>query len=166
MMFASAKMGLQDKRLLIPSLLTVFINFFFAIILMLQAKDKVQGDAQGFTAGLSQAPHELMRHGQAAGMAGLTSLNGAMDQGGFGAMGALINWDTGTLVFCIGVVWWLTDKFLEGVTTALVYSHLTEGAGSGKFSTACQAVLASLPAIFMLGMATLIAKKLCAWMKN
>ena len=62
--------------------------------------------------------------------------------------------------------WWLTNRFLEGVTTALVYSHLTEGAGSGKFSVACQAVFASLPAIVVLGIVTFIAKKFAGWMRT
>ena len=33
MIMASVRMGLEDKRLLIPSLITVFNNFFFAILI-------------------------------------------------------------------------------------------------------------------------------------
>src|SRR4030095_3809104 len=62
--------------------------------------------------------------------------------------------------------WWLTNRFLEGVTTALVYSHLTEGKGSGTFSQACGAVFQSFPAIIVLGLVTLIAKRIAGWLRN
>jgi hypothetical protein len=70
------------------------------------------------------------------------------------------------LATCIFAVWWMTNRFLEGVTTALVYSHLTEGAGSGRFSVACQAVFSSLPAIVTLGIVTFFAKKIAGWMRE
>lgn len=151
--------------MLLPSILTVFTNFFFGILLLLQAR-QIGGSAQGIASGLAQAPNELLRHGQAGAMAGLTSVNGPMDQGGFGAMAGVLTNDTSITIACIVAVWWLTNRFLEGVTTALVYSHLTEGPGSGKFSTACKAVLTSLPAIVVLGLVTLIAKKIASWMRN
>ena len=166
MIWASIKMGWQDKRLLLPSVLTVFTNFFFAIVLMLQAKQKIGTAGAGMANQLAQAPHELVRHAQAGDMMGMTALNGSMDQSGFQAMGGIMNSETAMMATFIVAVWWLTNRFLEGVTTALVYSHLTEGAGSGKFSTACQAVLTSLPAIVILGMVTLIAKKLAGWMRD
>jgi hypothetical protein len=55
---------------------------------------------------------------------------------------------------------------LEGVTTALVYGHLTQGANSIKFSEAVSAVMQSIPAIIMLGMVTLLAKKLAGFLRN
>ena len=163
MIKASIKMGWKDKRLLLPSVLTVFINFFFAIILMIQAKEKVGGAGAGMAA-LTHSPQAMMRHSQT--VMNMGGLNGSMDQGGFNAMSGLFTSDTALLAMCIISVWWLIDKFMEGVTTALVYSHLTDGPGSGKFSTACMAVFASLPAIVCLGLVTLIAKKLAGWMRD
>lgn len=168
MIYASIKMGLQDKRLLLPSVLTVFTNFFFAIVLMLEAKQKMAGGGAGMANQLAAAPGQLLNHARHGGgeMLAMSGLNGSMDQSGFNALGGLMGSETTFLVTCIISVWWLTNRFLEGVTTALVYSHLTEGPGSGKFSTACQAVLTSLPAIVMLGAVTFLAKKLAGWMRD
>lgn len=162
MIWASIKMGWQDKRLLLPSVLTVFTNFFFAIILLLQAKQKIGGGAGE----IASSAHNLLKHSQPGDLVSMTALNGPMDQSGFAAMSGAVSSDAVMLVTCIVSVWWLTNRFLEGVTTALVYSHLTEGAGSGKFSIACQAVLSSLPAIVTLGLVTLIAKRIAGWMRN
>jgi hypothetical protein len=162
-------MGWQDKRLLLPSILTVFTNFFFIAILALQAKKQFASQAGGMVNTLSSAPHQLLEHAKAGDMVSMVGgLNGPVDQSGFNAMGILnsLTSDTAILGACIVSVWWLTNRFLEGVTTALVYSHLTEGRGSGKFSTACQAVLASLPAIVILGLVTMIAKKVAGFMRN
>ncbi|CAN5707357.1 hypothetical protein BH10CYA1_BH10CYA1_06030 [soil metagenome] len=166
MIYASIKMGWQDKRLLLPSVLTVFTNFFFAIVLMIEAKQKLGGTGAGVAHQLAAAPHELMNQAKHGEMLAMSGLNGSMDQSGFNALGSIMGSETTFLVTCIVSVWWLTNRFLEGVTTALVYSHLTEGPGSGKFSTACQAVLTSLPAIVMLGAVTLVAKKLAGWMRD
>jgi hypothetical protein len=70
------------------------------------------------------------------------------------------------LLALIGMAGWLINRILEGITTALVYSHLTEGKGSGKFSSAVQAVFASLPAIVMLGIVTWLARRLATFMKD
>lgn len=166
MIYASIKMGWQDKRLLLPSVLTVFTNFFFAIVLMIEAKQKMGGTGAGVASQLAAAPHELLNHAKHGEMLAMSGINGSMDQSGFNALGSIMGSETTFLVTCIVSVWWLTNRFLEGVTTALVYSHLTEGPGSGKFSTACQAVLTSLPAIVMLGTVTLVAKKLAGWMRD
>lgn len=169
MIYASILMGCQDKRLLLPSVLTVFTNFFFAIVLMVEAKQRMGGAAPGVASQLAGAPGQLLQHAKHGEMMATMGLNGTMDQSGFNAMSGITGMmgsETTFLVTCIISVWWLTNRFLEGVTTALVYSHLTEGAGSGKFSTACQAVLTSLPAIVMLGAVTLVAKKLAGWMRN
>ncbi len=168
MIWASIKMGWQDKRLLIPSLLTVFLNFIFAILLIVQAKTKV-GTATA--SNLSETGHNLMRGANHGGknlheLISMTALNGPLDQSGFSALTGAVSSDAVLGVTGVIVVWWLCNRFLEGVTTALVYSHLTEGAGSGKFSVACQAVLSSLPAIVILGLVTLIAKKLASFMRN
>lgn len=161
MIWASMKMGLQDHRLLLPSVLTVFTNLFFAALLLLTAQTKVQ------TAHVN--PHQLGQDlGKKMGqlLQSAPQMNSNMDPSGFGNIGSLCDSNTMLLGACIVAVWWLTNRFLEGVTTALVYSHLTEGAGSGKFSVACQAVFSSLPAIVVLGLATLIAKKMAAWMRD
>jgi hypothetical protein len=161
MIWASIKMGLQDSRLMLPSIITVFTNFLFAAILYVQAKQRM-GPAAG---GMARQAGDMLRHGDPSQLVSMTGLNGPMDPSGF-SFGSLLTNDTMLLGGSIIVVWWITNRFLEGVTTALVYSHLTEGAGSGKFSIACQAVFSSLPAICMLGLATFIAKKLAGWMRD
>lgn len=153
MIWASIRMGAQDHRLLLPSVITVFTNLFFAALLYLTASTKVNVTASSVSSKMGQ----LINSQQ---------LNSNIDPSGFGNIGSLMNSDTMMLGASIVAIWWLTNRFLEGVTTALVYSHLTEGAGSGKFSIACQAVFSSLPAIVMLGAATLIAKKLAGWMRD
>jgi len=206
LILASIKMGFQDRRLLLPGVLTVFSNFFFAILLFLEGKSRV--GAAGTVAGTAAAIPALGGHGlqglgahgihlpamgaaaptlakiaghgahHAArgmdltkpdaiqGLIGQTALNGPWDQSGVGALQAAATPDAVLAVVAILVVWWLTNRFLEGVTTALVYSHLTEGAGSGKFSTACAAVFTSLPAIVALGFTTLIAKRVARFMRD
>ncbi len=177
MIWASIKMGWQDKRLLLPSILTVFTNIFFGMLFMLQGSQKLshQGPAMVKQVAnpmqMSGPPtHGLLGHpGGMNQMINMTSLNGPGDQGGMDAMsgmGGLFSSDNVILFTSLMMVWWLTNRFLEGVTTGLVYSHLTEGKGAGKFSSACQAVFSSLPAIVMLGLVTLIAKKLAGWMRN
>jgi len=155
MIWASIKMANQDHRLLVPSILTVFTNLFFAALLFLEAHSRMAVSAKGMASRMG----ELINRGG-------TPINGAMDPGGFGDIGSLWSGDFTLLAGCIIAVWWITNRFLEGVTTALVYSHLTEGKGSGKFSVACQAVFSSLPAIVMLGIVTFIAKKLAGWMRE
>ena len=153
-------MGWHDKRLLLPSLVTVVANIFFAILLYLQAKTNFGGNSPA----ANQFSQNLMSGGaQSGGFGNLMGLNGPMDPTG---MGAAVNSDSVMSVTLILCTWWLCNRFLEGVTTALVYSHLTEGRGSGKFSAAAQAVLTSLPAIIMLGIVTLIAKRIAGWLRH
>jgi len=154
MIWASMKMGFQDTRLLLPSVFTVFTNLFFAALLFLTAQSRMSVNPTVIGKKMGQLINSAPQ------------LNSAMDPSGFGNFGSLLTGDTMLLGSCIIAVWWLTNRFLEGVTTALVYSHLTEGAGSGKFSVACQAVFSSLPAIVILGIATLLAKKIAGWMRD
>ena len=192
LILASIKMGFQDKRLLVPGILTVFSNFFFAVLLFLEGKSRVGatnvnemvGGAVSGAKNLGPHAAEAIKHVTAhAGhgrhglemmakpeaiqqFIGQTALNGPWDQSGMGALQAAATPDAILAVVAILVVWWLTNRFLEGVTTALVYSHLTEGAGTGKFSTACAAVFTSLPAIVALGFTTLIAKRVARFMRD
>lgn len=169
MIWASVKMGWQDKRLLLPSILTVFTNLLFGVITAIAGLKLIPHGGGS----LAQSPigqttmHGLIKH--PAGMhnlAPVTSLNGPLDPSGWGAMMGNINSDGVIFMACLGFVWWLTNRIFEGVTTALVYSHLSEGKGSGKFSEACTAVLSSLPAIIVLGIVTFIAKRLAGFMRN
>lgn len=169
MIWASIRMGWQDKRLLLPSILTVFTNFFFIAVLALLAKKQLGAQANGMVNTIAATPNQIMQHAKTGDMVSMVGgLNGPVDQSGFNAMAILNGFtsDTAILGAFLVSVWWLTNRFLEGVTTALVYSHLTEGRGSGLFSTACKAVLASLPAIVILGLVTMIAKKVAGWMRN
>jgi hypothetical protein len=190
LILASIKMGFVDKRLLIPGILTVFSNFFFAILLFLEGKSRMAevgehgagvmgaagaGLTQAAPAAIAVAKHTMHNARHAFDMAkpealqqlmGQTALNGPWDQSGTSALQQAATPDAILAVVAILVVWWMTNRFLEGVTTALVYSHLTEGAGSGKFSTACAAVFTSLPAIVALGFVTLIAKRVAKFMRD
>ncbi|MBX9668182.1 MAG: hypothetical protein K2X93_11210 [Candidatus Obscuribacterales bacterium] len=168
LIMASIRMGWHDKRLLAPSIVTVISNIFFAILLYLQAKTSFGGKSEVASQFMAQGknllngaggPHGLA--GGAQGFAGLTGLNGPMDPTGLGGSSDNVMAVTGILC-----VWWLTNRFLEGVTTALVYSHLTEGRGSGRFGAAASAVFTSLPAIIMLGLVTLIAKRIAGWLRG
>jgi hypothetical protein len=60
----------------------------------------------------------------------------------------------------------LINRFLEGVTTAMAYSHLTAGPGSGRFSLACKAVWDSAWPLIQLGMATFLANYIVRFLKN
>lgn len=167
LILASIKMGWQDKRLLLPGLMTVFSNFFFAILLFLEGKSRMAAEAhQGVKAAGHAAKAAMPKHMDIQQLMGQTALNGPWDQSGLSALSDAASPDAVLAVVAILSLWWLTNRFLEGVTTALVYSHLTEGSGSGKFSTACAAVFSSLPAIIMLGVVTLIAKRLAKFMRD
>jgi len=166
LIWASIKMGWHDKRLMLPSIITVVSNIFFAILLYLQAKTSFGGKSEVANKFMAQGQSLLQGGGNAHGFAGLTGLNGPMDPTGLGAGMSGVSSENAMAVTGILCVWWLTNRFLEGVTTALVYSHLTEGRGSGKFGAAASAVFTSLPAIIMLGLVTLIAKRIAGWLRN
>lgn len=204
MIGASIAMGWQDKRLLIPSIFTVFTNIFFGFVLLFLSAGKITAGggagAAGAGAGASPAHSSLtlLRHshnagatditgqmgqmagqmgqmagqmgqmaGQVAGqVAGQIGVNGSMDPSGFNAFQGLVSTESIVTVTAVLAVWWLTNRFLEGVTTALVYSHLTEGRGTGTFRESCGAVLASFPAIIALGLVTFLAKTVARWLRN
>lgn len=187
MIGASIKMGWHDKRLLLPSILTVFTNIVFAIILLIVGlQDMTHGHAgdaaqQFAQMGQGQAAGGMMHHpghgllGQAPGQGRPNLLTGGAlpgavnspgDQSGFKAMSGVFTEENVLVVCVIMMIWWTCNRFLEGVTTALVYSHLTEGARSGKFSKAAQAVFQSLPAILILGLVTLICKRIAGWLRK
>ena len=165
MIMASIKMGWQDWRLLLPSILTVVSNFFFAILLFVQGNAKIGGQVQGVAQTLGQSGQNMMKSGSPEQFMQMTGLNGPADPSGFGQMvGA--GTDMGVVAMMIVAVWWLTNRFLEGVTTALVYCHLTEGSGTGRMNIACQEVLRSLPALIMLGITTLLAKTIARGLRG
>lgn len=172
MIFAAIKMGWQDKRLLLPGLMTVFSNFFFAILLFLEGKTRLaEGQAQAAAQNAGHLKHAVKNFAQPATdsiqkLMGHTAINGPWDQSGLDALQGAASPDAVLAVVAILSLWWLTNRFLEGVTTALVYSHLTDGAGSGRFSTSCAAVFSSLPAIITLGLVTLIAKRVARFMRD
>jgi hypothetical protein len=216
MIWASIKMGWQDKRLLIPSILTVFSNIIFGTLVVMLTTGKMGGPAVAGAGAVQQVSHMTEQiqsgmptygllgeqtpkahhgsghhgrghHGGAhhgamdpkAGgeflkrtinMTQVNGPNGAADPAGLspdgGGFGAIFTGDNAMLLALIGMAGWLINRILEGITTALVYSHLTEGKGSGKFSSAVQAVFASLPAIVMLGIVTWLARRLATFMKD
>lgn len=198
MIGASVKMGWQDKRLLLPSVVTVFTNIFFGFFLLWLATEKMHSNqvapptrphpahhsytsmfshGHGFGHRGGPAPDVNQIAGQMAGqmgqmgqmagqVVGQIGVNAPMDPSGMGSFQGLLNTDAWLSVVAIMSIWWLTNRFLEGVTTALVYSHLTEGRGTGTFREACAAVASSFPAIVALGLVTLLAKTVASWLRK
>jgi hypothetical protein len=165
MIGASVRMGWRDKRLLWPSFFTVLTNFFFGTLMLVQGIAFCQGNS-GTVEHISKDSHLLLRHIQSGNWASAGSLNGAFDQSGWGSQAISGNSEHAWIAFVILAIWWLTNRFLEGVTTALVYSHLTEGPGTGKFSIAAKAVSSSMPAIIWLGLVTFLAKTIAGWLRG
>ncbi len=167
MISASIRLGWQDNRLLLPSVLTVLTNFIFGILLAYQGMICYQNGsvtAKHVTGG--DQGHALIKQLQSGNFNQLTELNGAFDQSGWGTQAVETGGEAAGAGMLIVALWWLTNRFLEGVTTALVYSHLTEGPGSGKFSIACRAVFSSLPWIICLGIVTFLANNVCKFLKG
>jgi hypothetical protein len=165
MIGASIRMGWRDKRLLLPSFLTVLTNFFFGTLLLLQGLGFCQGNSAP-EPHIAKQSHLLLKHIQSGDLSQVGGLNGALDPSGWGSQALSGNSECAWVAALIVALWWLTNRFLEGVTTGLVYSHLTEGPGSGKFSIACQAVFASMPAIIWLGLVTFLAKTIAGWLRS
>ena len=67
-------------------------------------------------------------------------IGGFMEQSGINSVFSNIDETFAGRQLLLFAIWWLINRFLEGVTTAMVYSHLTEGPGSGKFKLAAKAV--------------------------
>ncbi len=194
MIWSSIKMGWLDKRLLIPSILTVFTNMLFSCIFFLDGVRQMGKQAGGVAGALQQhggpAAHVgagMPTHGMLAGLGGpsagvanpgsvgsmfnMTQLNGRGDMSGldsfsWDSLGGLFTTDNILIVTCLMMVWWLTNRIMEGVTSALVFSHLTEGKGTGRFADAIAAVFQSLPAIIVLGVVTLVCKKVAGFLRN
>jgi hypothetical protein len=180
MIWASVRMGWQDKRLLMPSLLMVFTNFLFGTLLLSQCALVIPHDDQGVPH--LQAPEHQMSPNRGrhllvhqkgsfnpmdiSKLAQMNGLNSTFDQGGWATQVISGNHDNFFIGAAVAGLWWLTTMFFEGVTIALVYSHLTEGAGSGKMSIACDAVLTSMPAIIQLGLVTVIAKRVVGFLRG
>src|SRR5271156_4215625 len=130
MIWASIRMGWQDKRLLLPSLITVFTNFLFGTLLLYQGMLVVHNGQEQAQPVVHNLHHQIghqpfnpanldpMRMGNMSPMNGL----GTFDQGGWADQlsGSSDNIWLGVTIAC---VWWLTTMFFEGVTIALVYSH-------------------------------------------
>lgn len=192
MIWSSIKMGWQDKRLLIPSILTVFTNMLFSCIFFLDGAKQLTKQAGGVAGAIAQrtgghGPQmgaHMPTHGMIPGLGGgtpspgsvgsmfnISQLNGPGDMTGMSSfswdsVSGLFTTDNILIVTCLMMVWWLTNRIMEGITSALVFSHLTEGKGSGKFTDAITAVFQSLPAIVVLGLVTLVCKKLAGFLRN
>jgi len=165
MIEASIRMGWRDKRLLLPSVLTVFTNLLFGFLLLLEGIGFFRSNTNA-PAYLAKGSHQLLGQLQNGNWAPLSGVNGALDQSGWGGQALAGNSECAWAAAAILAIWWLTNRFWEGVTTGLVYSHLTEGPGSGKLSIACRAVFSSLPALVWLGLATFVARTIARWLRG
>ena len=165
MIMASIRMGFEDTRLLYPSLATVFVNFFFGLLLIGDGA-KVAGGGTETGKHVLRSSHNLIQNLSSGQIPHAGSVSGLMDQSGMGSIFGNINGDVCWSAAALFAIWWLINRFLEGLTTALVYSHLTEGPGSGKFSIASKAVFESLPALIWLGLATFLANRFAKFLKD
>src|ERR1700733_12425974 len=124
MVMASIRMGFEDKRLLLPSVMTVFVNFFFGLLLLGDTSKMVAG-AGPTEKHIAANAHNLIRHldsGQLMHLSNAGGISGFMEQSGMGGVFSNIDgqfcWSAAILV----AIWWMVNRFLEGVTTAMVYS--------------------------------------------
>ena len=91
MIWASIRMGWQDKRLLLPSLITVFTNFLFGTLLLYQGMliyHNGQSQAEPVARNIRQIGQHPFNPGsldptKIGNMAPINGLNGAFDQGGW-----------------------------------------------------------------------------------
>lgn len=198
MIWSSIKMGLEDTRLLIPSIITVFTNLLFGALILFGSVHAMQGQATGIGAGigigkgtgLALPGKHTAHHAKALSnsygdransygdqaskliaLAGYQPMNGYQSNGaGLPEIGSrientIMSPSTWTIVGILAL-WWLINRFLEGVTIALAYSHLTDGPGKGKFSLACKAVLESMIPIIILGIVTLFVRKFAGVLRH
>jgi hypothetical protein len=173
MIFASLKMAAQDLNLLVPSVLTVLSNLGFGVLLLMKGKELASTPAASSYSPYASSPYGMpaqvlssSHHHMTHHLVQASTLNGSFDPSGFGFLAGYIN-QRSVLVFAgLIIAWWLTNRFLEGVTTMLVYSHLTQGTSSGKFLSSCAAVFSSLPAIIVLGVSTFVARRLAGFLQR
>lgn len=168
MVMASIRMGFEDKRLLLPSIVTVFVNFFFGLLL-LGDTSKVMAGGNAMGKHIASNTHHLIQQldsGQLMHISNAGGMNGFMEQSGVSSFISNIDGQLCWSAALIVAIWWLINRFLEGITTAMVYSHLTEGPGSGKFKIAARAVLDSAPALIWLGVVTFLANTIARGLKN
>ena len=169
MIMASIRMGLEDKRLIIPSIITVFNNFLFGILMLVFGSKLASGGAASGQQ-LMRNSHNLVQHLDPAKLLHGGNLNSFMDPSNMAnvasSVGGGVSSELGFSTAFIVALWWLLNRYLEGVTTAMAYSHLTSGPGSGKFSLACKAVAESAWPLVQLGMATFLANCLSNFLKN
>src|SRR5688572_20793363 len=125
MIWASIKMGWQDKRLLLPSILTVFTNLIFGTLLVLQGMERIAHPAAPGAAPMGGIPgmpgmpapsmptHGLLHHGQnqIGQMVNMTGLNGPLDQSGFSALSGFANSESMIVFGSLMAMWWLTNRF-------------------------------------------------------
>src|ERR1700722_14040968 len=87
MIKASIRMGFEDKRLLLPSIMTVFVNFFFGLLLLGDGSKAVGGNQVGKN--LASGTHNLIRHldsNQLMHMGNSGGINGFMEQSGLSSV--------------------------------------------------------------------------------
>jgi hypothetical protein len=177
MIFASLKMAAQDVNLLVPSVLTVLSNLGFGLLLLLKGRElaaPVSGAsaAAGAYSPYAASPYGMPTHAWSVShhvahrLVQASTLNGSFDPSGFGFLGGYINQRSVFVFAGLVIAWWLTNRFLEGVTSMLVYAHLTQGSSKGKFLSSCAAVFSSLPAIIVLGAATFVARRLAGFLQR
>ena len=117
MIFSSLKMAGQDPNLLVPSVLTVLTNIGFGLLLLVKARELAPATSSAYG---SSAAWSLPYHA-----AHMSALNGSFDPNGFAFLSDYIN-QRSVLIFAgLIIAWWLTNRFLEGVTTLLVYAQTT-----------------------------------------
>src|SRR5271154_3031471 len=88
MVMASIRMGFEDKRLLLPSIMTVFVNFFFGLLL-LGDTSKMMAGGSAVGKHLAANTHNLIRHldsGQLMNIGNSGNVSGFVEQSGIGSI--------------------------------------------------------------------------------
>lgn len=166
MILASIELGLKDPRIMIPSFLMVFMNFVYTAIIIVQFKLKVNPVASGVSSNFHKITPNSFHHGQSLHMVSQTAVSGAFENFNTNFVGQYFNPQDCMIYLSIIAIWWLTNIILEGITTAMVYTNLTDGPGKASFGLALQGVLQSLSALIVLGLVTVVAKRLVGWMRH
>ncbi len=166
MILASFELGLNDPRILIPSFVMVFMNFFYCALLLIQCKLKVGPQVETYATGFHKLTPHTFSHSQTLHAVSHAANSGAFENFNPSLLGQYFNLQDCFVYLAIIATWWLTNIILEGITTAMVYTNLTEGPNKASFGLALQGVLQSLPALIVLGLVTLVAKRLVGWLRH
>lgn len=156
----SIRIGWQDKRLVLPSLLIVVNNIVFILIISWDCIKQIAGSNGAIKAQpLLQAPSNGILPGPTHGLISTPTEPGNWGFVGWESLSGVFATENLILVVLVAellLLWWLINRFLEGITIALVYKRLSEGKGTGRFPEVCFAVFRDSLLGILVGTATFV----------